>query len=110
MIYMATDEQNTSTLEMFRDIGVRTWADFSTTMFEQVEGKHAKMIAFEDYVGLVEQMVCAKARAFVGSKCSSFTGGILNLRRKYMNDHSYHTTAGDPPKKTKKNKKKKPHT
>lgn len=46
---------------------------------------------FEDYVGLVEQMICANARLFLGSKCSSFTGGILNLRRKLVGDTTYRT-------------------
>ena len=92
MIYMATDEQNATTLKMFRQAGVRTWGDFRESVIEKTKGKHAKMVAFEDYIGLVEQMICARARLFVGSKCSSFTGGILNLRRNIMDDHKYFVT------------------
>lgn len=92
MIYMATDEQNTTTLSMFRQVGVRTWGDFRESVIQKTKGKHAKMVAFEDYIGLVEQMICARARLFVGSKCSSFTGGILNLRRNIMDDHRYYVT------------------
>ena len=52
------------------------------------------MLGFEDYVGLVEQSVCSEARLFIGSKCSSFTGGILNLRRKNNGDTLYYSTTG----------------
>lgn len=60
------------------------------------------MLAFEDYVGIVEQLVCSRARLFIGSKCSSYSGGIWNLRRRLLNDTSMLFTADIPktPKQT----------
>jgi hypothetical protein len=91
-IYMATDESNATVLEGFRKMGVRTWADFSKISHE---GSFVNYLGFEDYVGLVEQTICSAARTFIGSKCSSFTGGILNLRRKKLGDTRFLTTGGE---------------
>ena len=44
-----------------------------------VQQPDARM-ALGDWVGMVEQVLCAGARFFVGSDRSTVTGGILNLR------------------------------
>eukprot|EP00039_Didymoeca_costata_P000065 m.43999 g.43999 ORF g.43999 m.43999 type:complete len:774 (+) comp10032_c0_seq1:151-2472(+) len=93
-VYMATDETDDTVLEDFRKIGVRTWRDYeSEVLNSKIHNKH--YLGFEDYIGLVEQSICAEARVFIGSKCSSFTGGILNLRRKQLGDNRYYTTEGN---------------
>jgi hypothetical protein len=91
-VYMATDEANPDVLDSFRKLGIMTWGDFS----EEAKSKspYKAYLGFEDYVGLVEQSICGGAREFLGSKCSSFTGGILNLRRTGQGDTRYFTTAG----------------
>jgi len=91
LVYMATDEADPKILKDFYDLGVRTWKDAEPWLGT---GPWAPYLAFEDYVGLVEQSICAEARVFIGSKCSSFTGGILNLRRKIVGDTRYFNTAG----------------
>ena len=90
-VYMATDEADPAVLAGFRKIGFRTWDDFKSVRHE---GQYTPYLGFEDYVGLIEQTICGRARAFIGSKCSSFTGGIMNLRRKGLGDNTYYTTAG----------------
>lgn len=90
-VYMSTDEADPDVLAGFRNLGYRTWDDFKSIRHE---GQHAPYLGFEDYVGLVEQTICGRARAFIGSKCSSFTGGILNLRRKGLGDNIFYTTEG----------------
>lgn len=78
-IYVATNEENATVLEPLRRIGAIFWSDIephiSTVLRTQV-----KQLAFQDFVGLVEQVVCSNARLFVGTRSSSVTGHILNLR------------------------------
>ena len=71
-LYLATDEEDEQALTPLLAIGAQRWADVS----HRVESA----LPFEDYVGLIEQHVCANARIFIGTDCSSFTGGIFNLR------------------------------
>ena len=91
-LYLATDEENEETLQGLRRLGALKWSDFGASLSKSASDTvAAQMLAFQDYVGLVEQMVCAEARVFVGSKCSSFTGGILNLRRTMVQDFDYYS-------------------
>ena len=97
-LYLATDESDEDTLAGLRGIGAKRWSDFEQTVQgvgKKLGGQAATYVGFEDYVGLVEQMVCGKARVFLGSQCSSFTGGILNLRRKLLGDTTYHTVVSN---------------
>lgn len=91
-LYISTDEQSENDRNMFRKMGAKFFDDFRTTVqdTEAFGEDYVNMLGFEDYVGLVEQSVCASrgARKFMGSKCSSFTGNILNLRRRYLGDDS----------------------
>eukprot|EP00038_Savillea_parva_P029640 m.72421 g.72421 ORF g.72421 m.72421 type:complete len:867 (+) comp8782_c1_seq1:216-2816(+) len=97
-VYMATDERNASVLASFRAMGVKTYADVRADVERNASKRWRPMLAFEDYVGIVEQLVCSRARLFIGSKCSSYSGGIWNLRRRRLNDTSLHFTADTPPK------------
>ena len=96
--YLATDEGEPEVLQGFRQLGAHLWSD-------QVDGLRAfftgepevlRYLPFEDHVGLIEQRICAEARLFLGSKCSSFTGGILNLRRTLYGDTSWQTVVTPP--------------
>ena len=75
-VYLATDEGDQEILDGFRSEGIFTWRDFAAELAgDRHLQKSQKYLAFEDYVGLIEQRICAQARTFVGSECSSFTGG-----------------------------------
>ena len=89
-LYISTDEQNPADRDVFRKLGARFFNDFRPMFTEKAFGASANLLGFEDYVGLVEQSICASrsARMFMGSKCSSYTGNILNLRRRYLGDES----------------------
>lgn len=96
--YLATDESDEGTLADLRKLGAKRWPDMTAAVQAEAArqgGTAATFIGFEDYVGLVEQMVCGKARLFLGSQCSSFTGGILNLRRRLVGDTSYQTVVSN---------------
>eukprot|EP00050_Salpingoeca_kvevrii_P013276 m.27738 g.27738 ORF g.27738 m.27738 type:complete len:814 (+) comp4819_c0_seq1:485-2926(+) len=84
--YLATDEQDPTILADLRAMGGRQWTDFEHLFTEADFPDSFPYLGFEDYIGLVEQMVCGEARLFLGSKCSSFSGGIFNLRRKLVGD------------------------
>ena len=93
--YLATDEKDEDILDSFRAIGGFTWSDMVKA--NSIDGSEypvlQNMIGFEDYVGLIEQMICAEARTFLGSKCSSFTGRILNLRKVLVGDTEWNPLA-----------------
>ena len=92
--YLATNEHDPAILDSFRRMGAVLWRDVLALDAVQAHVRTlpvaAGMLCFEDYVGLVEQLVCAGARLFVGTHCSSFTGQILNLRRKIHGDTTFH--------------------
>ena len=75
-VYIATDETNATVLEPLMRIGAARWAD----VHGHLNMGPDTLTFFGDYVGLVEQTICANARRFIGSKCSSFTGGIFNCK------------------------------
>lgn len=78
-IYIATNEQNQTALERLRGIGALLWSDLKR--FIPVELRlRTEQLAFQDFVGLIEHALCASANVFVGSRSSSFTGHVLNLR------------------------------
>jgi hypothetical protein len=85
-IYLATDEANATTLEPLLAMGAKRWVDVNQQVLSRASEQTQNMAAFGDFVGLVEQMVCAKARVFLGSQCSSFTGQIWNLRQRLVGD------------------------
>ena len=91
--YLATNEHDPEVLSTFRAMGAVLWQDVlrERLVTEAIDKlptlKH--MLGFEDYIGLIEQMVCARARMFIGTKCSSFTGQILNLRLRLLGDRNF---------------------
>jgi len=83
-LYIATDETDLAVLQPLTDLGAVLWRD----VVDILRGSPETLLQFGDYVGLVEQMICAHAETFIGSKCSSFTGGIFNLRTEILSDYS----------------------
>ena len=49
------------------------------------------LMAVGDWVGMIEQVVCAGARYFLGSDRSTVSGGVLNLRQELFGSaHPFH--------------------
>lgn len=75
--YMSTDETSPQILNYFQSLGAILFEDLLDPYFES---RFGHLIIFDDWIGLVEQLICARAAMFVGTMSSSFTSGILNLR------------------------------
>lgn len=77
LVYFTTDELDPKTRKtLHTNLDGLLWEDVVPSLTPST----ISLVYFQDYVGLVEQNICASARRFLGSKCSSFTGGIYNLR------------------------------
>jgi hypothetical protein len=91
--YLVTDIRSHEQLDHMRAMGAVLWADVvKTPAVVEALQQHpvvASMLGYDDYVGLIEQMVCAQARVFIGTQCSPYTGAILNLRLKLRGDDSF---------------------
>ncbi|KAG0065511.1 hypothetical protein BGZ90_001755 [Linnemannia elongata] len=75
--YMSTDETSPQILNYFQSLGAILFEDLLDPYFES---RFGHLIIYDDWIGLVEQWICARAAMFVGTMSSSFTSGILNLR------------------------------
>jgi hypothetical protein len=75
--YMSTDETSPVVLDYFQSLGAILFEDLLDPTFES---RFGNLIVFDDWIGLVEQLICARAGMFVGTMSSSFSSGILNLR------------------------------
>ncbi|KAF9940924.1 hypothetical protein BGZ67_006346 [Mortierella alpina] len=75
--YLATDESSPQLLDYFHSLGAILFEDLIDARFEQ---KFAHLLAVDDWIGLVEQVICARANMFYGTMTSSFTSGIINMR------------------------------
>lgn len=91
LIYIATDEKDKSFFSPFmkKPFNVLFLSDF----LNSPEGR--AMMKDEDfnqnYIGMIEQVVCANAHTFVGTPKSSFTGYITRMRG-YYRDGRYSRT------------------
>ncbi|KAG0038036.1 hypothetical protein BGZ82_001279 [Podila clonocystis] len=77
IFYVATDESSPTTLDYFHSAGAILFEDLIDDAFET---RFGHLIVYDDWIGLVEQLICARARKFYGTMTSSFTSGIVNLR------------------------------
>ncbi|KAK4052037.1 Cell division control protein 7 [Microbotryomycetes sp. JL201] len=75
--YLATDETDPRALDYFRSQGAVLLPDLMTPEDAAQLGWES---SFTDLLALVEQHVLARSDFFVGSKMSSTTGGIINIR------------------------------
>jgi hypothetical protein len=75
LLYVATDEADVSFLEPLRLAGhaVRTLNDY-------LPAGERKRLANPDWVGMVEQVVAAQGRVFVGTYWSTFTAYVVRMR------------------------------
>ncbi|KAG0099661.1 hypothetical protein BGZ93_006646 [Podila epicladia] len=77
IFYLATDESSPTTLDYFHSVGAILFEDLIDDTFEI---RFGHLIVYDDWIGLVEQLICARARTFYGTMTSSFTSGIVTLR------------------------------
>ncbi|CAO3564201.1 unnamed protein product [Mortierella alpina] len=75
--YLATDESSPRLLDYFHSLGAILFEDLIDARFEQ---RFASLLAVDDWIGLVEQVICAQAKMFYGTMTSSFTSGIINMK------------------------------
>ncbi|KAF9560163.1 hypothetical protein EC968_006271 [Mortierella alpina] len=75
--YLATDESSPELLDYFHSLGAILFEDLIDARFEH---NFAHLLAIDDWIGLVEQVICAQAKMFYGTMTSSFTSGIINMR------------------------------
>ncbi|KFH74165.1 hypothetical protein MVEG_01378 [Podila verticillata NRRL 6337] len=75
--FMATDERDLSTLNTIREQGALLLGDL---MDEDFVKTHLEMMGFPDWYAYLDQLICIKARSFLGSPMSVFTGSIINQR------------------------------
>ncbi|KAF9292396.1 hypothetical protein BGZ68_006342 [Mortierella alpina] len=75
--YLATDESSGRLLDYFHSLGAVLFEDLIDARFEH---RFAHLLAVDDWIGLVEQVICARAKMFYGTMTSSFTSGIINMR------------------------------
>ncbi|GBG26449.1 GDP-fucose protein O-fucosyltransferase 2 [Hondaea fermentalgiana] len=82
-VYIATDETEEGFFDRFRELGIE-----AIRMPDLRERVYARMGRLDPkYEGMVEQLVCAAGRIFVGTMYSSFTAHIHRLRG-YMHSES----------------------
>ncbi|KAG0263234.1 hypothetical protein BG011_009069, partial [Mortierella polycephala] len=82
--YMATDETSSEVLNYFHLLGAILFEDLIDQSFEE---RFGHLIVYDDWVGLVEQQICARAKMFYGTMSSSFTSGIMNMRLAMRETH-----------------------
>jgi hypothetical protein len=82
-LYISTDEENVTVIrplfDMFEREGHRVYS-LHTLGPDTIYGKTSPF-----YYGMIEQMVCARARSFIQTRLSTFSGYIQRLRM-YMED------------------------
>ena len=89
-IYISTRERNQETLDTLRETGALMWSD--VIRLPEVKGALTQlrtastMLGYPDYVACIEARVCAAARLFIGTRCSPYTGTILNMQLKTVHD------------------------
>lgn len=81
-VYIATDDPALHKNAALRSAvpHVYFWQDFVRALLAE-DHPDGAMLGWADYVGLVEQRTCVRARHFMGTHCSSFSGGVVACRR-----------------------------
>ncbi|KAG0242464.1 hypothetical protein BGW41_004032 [Actinomortierella wolfii] len=87
--FLATDEASPQMLAYFRSLGAVLIDDLLDDHFRS---RYSHLIVFQDWMGLVEQLLCSEADKFVGTMSSSFSSGIINRRVVELGmDHDQHS-------------------
>ncbi|KZO97527.1 hypothetical protein CALVIDRAFT_536116 [Calocera viscosa TUFC12733] len=76
--YLATDDRNATSLSVIHDFGGVLLSDLLTDVDRQE--LVGWPLLFTDVLSQVEQEIMARAASFYGSKLSSVSGGVLNMR------------------------------
>ncbi|KIY73500.1 hypothetical protein CYLTODRAFT_386603 [Cylindrobasidium torrendii FP15055 ss-10] len=89
--FIATDERDPTTLDVFRAAGAVTMTDLLTLedrrRTQTLDGDDLGwVLLFTDVRAVVEQIVLAEAGYFYGHAMSSVAGGIINMRAKHGRD------------------------
>lgn len=88
LIYIATDEKNKT---FFNDFQPR----FPNIRYLDDYYQHANLSNINpNFLGMIDQVVCAKGQYFVGTWFSTFTGYITRMRG-YLGFHDYTVYYGD---------------
>lgn len=83
IIYIATDVNNMTFFDPLREMfQLRFFSDF---MNQYKDGREDSAVNF-NHLGMIEQMICASADTFVGTRASTFSDHIMRLRG-YYEDH-----------------------
>ncbi|KAK0225511.1 hypothetical protein IW262DRAFT_1266724 [Armillaria fumosa] len=81
--YVATDERNTTVLQLFRSQGAVFMDDLLTISDRRkLDREISWALMITDFRGLVEQLVLSRSAYFYGHMMSSVVGGVMNLRSK----------------------------
>ncbi|KAF9586311.1 hypothetical protein BGW38_007058 [Lunasporangiospora selenospora] len=75
--YMATDEREFATVKFMQSQGAVVVGDLVDDYFGR---RYLDMMGFEDWYGYLDQLICVKAKTFLGSPTSVFSGTIINQR------------------------------
>jgi hypothetical protein len=86
LLYISTDEKNSSFFDVFREVFT---VKFLPDYIEKAGLQSGRVN--QNYLGMVEQVVCASAHTFVGTPLSTFTGYITRMRG-YHRDGRYTQT------------------
>ena len=71
-LYISTDESNKSFFSIFEEkYDVKYYDDVKHVVYSNIH---------DDLIGLVEQLICAQAKTFIGNKLSTFSTYIYRLR------------------------------
>lgn len=77
-VYISSDEMETAYIHGFRDkLAGRNHSVFSLSSFD---GELGQVGSNRRYSGPIEMLICAGSRLFLGTKGSTFTGGINDIR------------------------------
>jgi len=91
LIYIATDEMNSSFFDPFRE-------HFTVRLLRDYYPKTSLSSIDKNLIGMVEQVIAANAHTFIGTFMSSFTGYITRMRGYYRDGRyarTYFTTKND---------------
>ncbi|KAF9584537.1 hypothetical protein BGW38_006084 [Lunasporangiospora selenospora] len=75
--FLATDERDPAVLGQMKDQGAIVIGDL---MDEDFIVQNLDWIGFPDFFAYLDQLICVKARMFLGSPMSVFSGAIINQR------------------------------
>lgn len=83
LLYIASDDLNRKSFQAFHNhFEVRYIEDYLERLKSSLKHeKHGNELKFnKNYIGMIEQIICANAHTFIGTPLSTFTGYITRMR------------------------------